>query len=143
MATITHTNPRCKGRTSMNGHCLVCDAARANGTSDESLRDIAAANAPRDAAGETIRRARTTQKSVPEIPDYIPENQRDRVAHWDDERSLGNSLIVSLKPGWQWPDEEGVHVRGFDTVKEARVALRQTTPCNCPQCEGKGSCQHR
>ncbi len=143
MATISHTNPRCKGRTSMNGHCLVCDAARANGTTDDRLREIAVSNAPRDAAGEPIRRARATHKSVPEIPDYIPANQRARIANWDDERSLGNSLIVSLKPGWQWPDEEGAHVRGFDTVKEARVALRQTTPCNCPQCEGKGSCQHR
>jgi hypothetical protein len=69
------------------------------------------------------------------IPLSIPKKYRDRVEHWDDERALGNSLIVSLKPGWYWLAEgEGVHVRGFDTIAEAKSDLRDTAPCCCPEC---------
>lgn len=61
-----------------------------------------------------------------------------RIEHWDDERSLGNSLIVSLKPGYAFnfadtPNAE--HVRGFDTVKEAMRDVRKATVCKCYLCE--------
>lgn len=42
------------------------------------------------------------------------------IAHVDDERSLGNSIIVTLAKGWQFRDEPGCGVRGFDTVAEAK-----------------------
>jgi hypothetical protein len=43
------------------------------------------------------------------------------VAHIDDERSIGNSIIVTLKKGWDFTDEQGCGVRGFDTVAEAKA----------------------
>lgn len=38
----------------------------------------------------------------------------------DDERSLGNSIIVTLKEPYCFKTEKGCGVRGFDTVAEAR-----------------------
>ena len=67
----------------------------------------------------------------------IAKKYAARVEHWDDERSIGNSLIVTLKPGWYWLDEgPGCHVRGFDTVAEAKSELRDTVPCLCQECRG-------
>jgi hypothetical protein len=43
------------------------------------------------------------------------------VEHWDDERTLGNGIIVTLKPGHFFDDDCGV--RGFDTIREARAAV--------------------
>ena len=122
----------------MNGHCLVCDAARANGTTDEHLGRIATASIEKDAAGKPTRPTRSPVKIITDVPDYIPEKYRARIGHWDDERALGHSLIVSLKKGWRWPVEEGSHVCGFDTVDEARAAIRQTMPCSCPLCNAHG-----
>ncbi|UOK73933.1 hypothetical protein [Ancylobacter polymorphus] len=44
------------------------------------------------------------------------------VAHWDDERDIGNGIIVTLRPGYVFYDDCGV--MGFDTVRAAREALR-------------------
>ncbi|MDQ0304913.1 hypothetical protein [Ancylobacter polymorphus] len=44
------------------------------------------------------------------------------VAHWDDERDIGNGIIVTLSPGQFFYDDCGV--MGFDTVRAAREALR-------------------
>ena len=44
------------------------------------------------------------------------------VAHWDDERDIGNGIIVTLRPGYFFYDDCGV--MGFDTVRSAREALR-------------------
>jgi len=42
--------------------------------------------------------------------------QRHRkIEHWDDERGIGNSLIVTLVPGYRF-SEPGEHARGFDRV---------------------------
>lgn len=69
------------------------------------------------------------------IPKSISAKYRSRIQAWDDEREMGNSLIVSLNPGWYWMQEnEGVHVRGFDTVSEAKSDLRDTAPCKCKEC---------
>lgn len=59
-----------------------------------------------------------------------------KVLHWDDERSMGNSLIVSLKPGWKWGQDpfQAEHVLGFDTAREARAALKSVIKCNCAEC---------
>lgn len=38
----------------------------------------------------------------------------------DDERDMGNSIIVTLKKPYCFKTEKGCGVRGFDTVAEAR-----------------------
>lgn len=40
------------------------------------------------------------------------------VEHWDDERSIGNGIIVTLRPGNYFYDDCGV--TSFDTEAEAR-----------------------
>lgn len=56
-----------------------------------------------------------------------------KIEHWDDERSIGNSLIVMLKSGFYFT-EHGEHVRGFDTKKEAMAEVRAAKPCDCKEC---------
>jgi hypothetical protein len=51
--------------------------------------------------------------------------QRGWVAHIDDERSEGNSIIVTLKPDWFFVAENHCGVRGFDTVREAEEGTRK------------------
>lgn len=43
------------------------------------------------------------------------------VEFWDDERQLGNGIIVTLQPGHFFYDDCGV--MGFDTVREAKRAV--------------------
>jgi hypothetical protein len=45
---------------------------------------------------------------------------RSWIAYIDDERELGNSIIVTLSEGWFFADEPDCGVRGFDTVGEVR-----------------------
>lgn len=45
---------------------------------------------------------------------------RSWIAYIDDERKLGNSIIVTLAEGWFFADEPDCGVRGFDTVGEVR-----------------------
>lgn len=56
-----------------------------------------------------------------------------KVEHWDDERSIGNSLIVTLKKGWRF-FEDGEHVRGFDTKRDAMADVRAAIKCQCEEC---------
>lgn len=42
------------------------------------------------------------------------------VMHVDDERDLGNSIIVTLAEGWYFKADPDCGVRGFDTVAEAK-----------------------
>jgi hypothetical protein len=67
------------------------------------------------------------------IPKSVPKKLAVRVLHWDDERSFGNSLIVSLKNGWRFIATE-CHTAGFDTVREAVEGLHDTVPCACVDC---------
>jgi hypothetical protein len=46
---------------------------------------------------------------------------RHWIAHIDDERSQGNSIIVTLEKGWDFEDDKGCGVRGFDTVAEVKA----------------------
>lgn len=45
------------------------------------------------------------------------------VEHWDDERAIGNGIIVTLRPGHFFYDDCGV--QGFDTQREASAAVRE------------------
>ena len=45
---------------------------------------------------------------------------RPWVAHIDDERNEGNSIIVTLAKGWYFADETDCGVRGFETVTEVK-----------------------
>lgn len=49
---------------------------------------------------------------------------RPHVAFVDDERSIGNSLIVTLVEGFCFKAEPGCGVRGYDTVTEAERESR-------------------
>ena len=49
---------------------------------------------------------------------------RPWIAHIDDERSLGNSIIVTLCRGWDFKDEPGCGVRGFDTVNDVKAGTK-------------------
>ncbi len=51
----------------------------------------------------------------------------------DDERAIGNSLIVTLKRGWRFEDM-GEHVRGYDTKREAMQEVRAAKACKCAEC---------
>lgn len=49
---------------------------------------------------------------------------RPHVAFVDDERSIGNSIIVTLAEGYCFKVEKGCGVRGYDTVKEVEAETR-------------------
>jgi len=46
------------------------------------------------------------------------------VAHIDDERADGNSIIVTLDKDYVFMDERNCGVRGFDTVAEVEHGTR-------------------
>ena len=52
--------------------------------------------------------------------DKIKAN-RPWIAHIDDERSLGNSIIVTLATGYEFADDPGCGVQGYDTVAQVRA----------------------
>jgi hypothetical protein len=52
---------------------------------------------------------------------------RPWVAHIDDERDDGNSIIVTLDEDFVWDDEKDCGVRGFDTVKEVEQATQRNS----------------
>lgn len=52
---------------------------------------------------------------------------RPWVAHIDDERNLGNSIIVTLSSDWFFADEQDCGVRGFDSIPEVEKGTRKTT----------------
>ena len=42
------------------------------------------------------------------------------IANIDDERNIDNGIIVTLAKGWEFLDDVGCGVRGFDTVAEVK-----------------------
>jgi len=60
-----------------------------------------------------------------------------KVMFVDDERSEGNSLIVTLNRGWRFDYTDVVHVMGFDTVKDANSAIKSARKCDCRDCGGR------
>lgn len=75
-----------------------------------------------------------TEIRGPKIPRSVPDKLAARVMYWDDERAQGNSLIITLRYGWHFPQVE-CHTIGVDTVKEAVAELRRSIPCACEECE--------
>lgn len=45
---------------------------------------------------------------------------RPWIQHIDDEREIGNGIIVTLANGWFFLKEKGCGVRGFDTISELK-----------------------
>lgn len=49
-----------------------------------------------------------------------------RVRHVDDERAIGNGVIVTLRAGWHFdPTDYENRVRGEDTASEALAMVRE------------------
>lgn len=57
-----------------------------------------------------------------------------RVETVDDEREIGNGVIVTLRPGWAYDPSTACHVFGEDTVSAALRTLRDVKPCACDFC---------
>ncbi len=59
------------------------------------------------------------------------------IEFWDDERSIGNGIIVTLQLGFSFTLGEHEGVWGFDTVAEARrgSARKNVYPCRCDICK--------
>jgi nitrogen fixation protein len=68
------------------------------------------------------------------IPKYVPKKYQNRIMFWDDERDIGNALIITLKDGWKFTQGDALHVCGVDTVQDALAALRGTMACDCDGC---------
>ena len=57
---------------------------------------------------------------------------------WDDERSLGHGIIVTLVPGLSFDHASHEGIRGFDTLAEARheSARKRVHVCDpCAECD--------
>jgi hypothetical protein len=52
-------------------------------------------------------------------------NTRRWIRHIDDERSIGNSLIVTLERGWHFNDGDREGVRGYDTLTELKADTKR------------------
>lgn len=68
------------------------------------------------------------------IPKYVPKKYHDRIMFWDDERDIGNSLLITLNDGWRFTHGDAMHVIGVDNVQGALTALRGTVACDCDGC---------
>jgi hypothetical protein len=62
-----------------------------------------------------------------------------KVMFLDDERSVGNGVIVTLNKGWKFDSDPLVptHVMGFDNHAEARQAIHYAVKCDCADCEDR------
>ena len=54
-------------------------------------------------------------------------SNRTWIKYIDDERSLGNSIIVTLANDYEFADDPGCGVQGFDTISD----LKSGTTKNC------------
>jgi hypothetical protein len=55
------------------------------------------------------------------------KNQRDWIAHIDDECDLGNGYVVTLKQPFCFVDDPTCGVRGFDTFLELKTGTIKTS----------------
>jgi hypothetical protein len=61
----------------------------------------------------------------------------NRVQYWDTDEP--DTIIVTLHYGYSFEHCCHEGVKGFDTAKEAREAIKNSWPCNCDQCKKKQS----
>jgi hypothetical protein len=66
-----------------------------------------------------------------------------RVEFWDDERGIGNSLIVTLHYGFSFDLNDHEGVKGFDTIKEAKEGIKNSRICKCKECLNGSIMQNR
>lgn len=66
----------------------------------------------------------------------LPAKLANRVMFWDDERDLGNPIMITLMYGWSFDDDplQATHVAGFDTPSAARLGIASARPCDCKDC---------
>lgn len=66
----------------------------------------------------------------------LNKSQKKKVMHFDDERAIGNSIIVTLNYGWCFTSDPLVpmHVEGFDTIKDAKEGINSAVKCECKEC---------
>lgn len=64
----------------------------------------------------------------------LNKSQRQKVMHFDDERDIGNSIIVTLNYGWCFEEMGPEHVQGFDTIREAKQGINEAIRCQCKDC---------
>lgn len=87
---------------------------------------------------KTDRSARALRREGIVMGALMRNKRHARIKHWDDERAIGNSLIVTLIEGFAFyphADERvAEHVHGFDTVEEAMQRVRTSYPCSCDRC---------
>jgi hypothetical protein len=59
------------------------------------------------------------------------------IQFWDDERGIGNGIIVTLQWGFSFYAGEHLGVAGFDSLTEARAKTRRKDvfPCECDRCK--------
>jgi hypothetical protein len=48
------------------------------------------------------------------------------ISHIDDEREHGSSIIVTLARGWDFSDDLGCGVKGFDTVAKVKAGTSRS-----------------
>ena len=61
------------------------------------------------------------------LPLYQIKNQRDWIAHIDDECNLGNGYIVTLKEPFCFVHDPTCAVRGFDTISELKSGTTKSS----------------
>jgi len=63
------------------------------------------------------------------------KKRHKKIQFWDDERSIGNGIIVTLAWGWSFEPMYHEGVKGFDTVKSAMLEIKSSYICRCDVCE--------
>jgi hypothetical protein len=58
--------------------------------------------------------------------------KHSRVEFIDDERSIGNSIIITLKQGWSFTRGFDNRVDGADTMKDALELVKNAVPFDGP-----------
>jgi hypothetical protein len=58
--------------------------------------------------------------------------ENPRIEHVDDERGIGNGIIITLRQGWTFDQLCDNRVRGADTIAEAKEMVRYAHPFGGP-----------
>ena len=69
----------------------------------------------------------------------VTDMKRFKLDFKQDVESCEDGYIVVLPYGWRWNDDV-VHTRGFDTLKEIRAAIKTDVEiCDCDECVAAAS----